>query len=177
MLKSFRGIVPEVHETAFVEESAQVIGDVKIGAHSSVWFNAVIRADVNSIRIGERTNIQDGCLLHVTLDRHDLVIGDDVTIGHGAIIHGCHIGSNCLIGMGSIILDGAKIGENCIVASGAVVAEGSVIPPNTLVMGVPAKPKRAVTEKDLERVRAGCQRYILNKEIYKREVQEVLRGR
>lgn len=171
MLKSFRGIIPEVHETAFVEESAQIIGNVKIGAHSSVWFNAVIRGDVNAIRIGERTNIQDGCLLHVTLDKYPLIIGDNVTIGHGAIIHGCYIDSNCLIGMGSIILDGAKIGENCVVASGAIVAEGFIIPPYTLVMGIPARPKRAVTDKDLERVRAGCERYVLNKEIYKNEVK------
>jgi len=171
MLKSYRGVAPEVHETAFVEESAQVIGDVKIGANSSVWFNVVIRGDVNSIRIGERTNIQDGCVLHVTLDTHPLVIGDNVTIGHGAIVHGCRIGSNCLIGMGSIILDGAVIGENCVVAAGAIVTEGSVIPPNTLVMGIPAKPKRAVADKDLERARAGCDRYVRNKEIYKTEVK------
>jgi carbonic anhydrase/acetyltransferase-like protein (isoleucine patch superfamily) len=173
MLKSFRGVTPEIHETAFVEESAQVIGDVKIGADSSIWFNVVIRGDVNSIRIGERTNIQDGCILHVTIDTHPIVIGDNVTIGHGVIVHGCHIRSNCLIGMGSIILDGAEIGENCVVAAGAIVSEWSKIPPNTVVMGAPAKPKRSVTEKDLQRARAGYERYLLNKEIYKKEVKKV----
>ncbi len=126
MLKPYQGKVPEVHSSAFVEESAQVIGDVSIGEEASIWHNAVLRGDVNAIRIGARTNIQDGCVLHGT-SALAVVIDHDVTVGHNAVLHGCRIDAHCLIGMGAIILDHAEIGENCIVGGGTVVKEGEKI--------------------------------------------------
>src|ERR1043166_6454171 len=121
MLRSFRSISPVVHPTAFIDVSAQVIGDVHLGAESSVWMNVVIRGDVNSIRIGRRTNVQDGTIVHVMHATHPTVVGDDVTIGHGAIVHGCTIASRVLIGMGAIVLNGATVGEDSIVAAGTLL--------------------------------------------------------
>ena len=149
MIKPFRGVFPLIAPTAFIEESAQVIGDVHIGAHSSVWFNAVIRGDVNYIRIGESTNIQDGSVLHVTTELSPLVIGDRVTLGHNVIAHGCTIKDGALIGMGAIVLDKAVIGEQAFVAAGSVVGMDQEVPPRTLVAGIPAKVKREITESDL----------------------------
>lgn len=137
MLRPYRGRVPKVHPTAFVDDTAAVIGDVEIGLHSSVWMLAVIRGDVNSIRIGQRSNVQDGTVVHVMHDTHATVIGDDVTIGHRAIVHGCTIGDRVLIGMGAIVLNGAHIGEDCIIAAGTVVTEGMVVPRRSMVMGLP----------------------------------------
>ena len=139
MLRPYRGGMPVVHPTAFVDESAQVIGDVQIGAESSVWMNAVIRGDVNSIRIGERTNVQDGTVIHVMHHTHPTAVGDDVTIGHGAIVHGCTVGSRVLLGMGAILLNGSTIGEDTIVAADSLVTENMAVPPRSLVMGSPAR--------------------------------------
>ena len=148
MLRPFRSVLPTVHESAFVDQSAQVIGDVHIGGESSVWMNVVIRGDVHYIRIGARTNIQDGTIVHVMRNTHPTVIGDDVTIGHGAVVHGCTIEDRCLIGMGAILLNGCRIGTGSIVAAGSMVLEGMVVPPGSMVMGSPAKVRRALTPEE-----------------------------
>jgi carbonic anhydrase/acetyltransferase-like protein (isoleucine patch superfamily) len=143
MIHAFRGLLPDIHPGVLVVESAQIIGEVAIGEDSSVWFNAVIRGDVNPVRIGRRTNIQDGALLHVRSARNGtgcpLVIGSDVTVGHGAILHGCTIADLCLVGMGAIILDNAKINSYTLVAAGTVVTPGTEIPDGVLVAGVPGR--------------------------------------
>lgn len=136
---------------AYVAPSASITGDVALGRDSSVWHNAVLRGDLAPIRVGERSNVQDGAVLHVATGLPCL-IGDDVTIGHGAIVHGCKVGDRCLIGMGSIILNGAEIGDECIVAAGALVTEGKKIPPRSLVLGSPAKIVRATSEEDMKKI-------------------------
>jgi carbonic anhydrase/acetyltransferase-like protein (isoleucine patch superfamily) len=148
MLRAFRSVVPTVHLSAFVDASAQVIGDVHIGAESSVWMNVVVRGDVNSIRIGARTNIQDLTMVHVMRETHPTVIGDEVTVGHNAVVHGCTIENRCLIGMGAILLNGCRIGTGSIVAAGTLVPEGVVIPPGSMVMGVPGKVRRVLTPEE-----------------------------
>src|SRR3970040_1148092 len=137
MLRSFRSIHPTVHASAFVDISAQVIGDVHIGPESSVWMNVVVRGDVNSIRIGARTNLQDLTLLHVMRNTHPTIIGDDVTVGHSAVVHGCTIEDRCLIGMGAILLNGCRIGTGSIVAAGTLIPEGAGSPGSSLVAGRP----------------------------------------
>jgi gamma-carbonic anhydrase len=145
MLRPFRSVFPTVHPSAFVDQSAQIIGDVHVGAESSVWMNVVVRGDVHYIRIGARTNIQDGTIVHVMRDTHPTVVGDDVTIGHGAVVHGSTIEDRCLIGMGAILLNGCRIGTGSIVAAGSLLPEGMVVPPGSMVMGVPAKVRRKLT--------------------------------
>src|SRR5262245_41949257 len=144
MLRPFRGRLPVVDPTAYVDQSAQVIGDVTIGAESSVWMNAVIRGDVNIVRIGRRSNVQDGSVLHVMHEICPTHVGDDVTIGHAAVVHGCTIGNRVLIGMGAIVLNAAVIGDDSIVAAGSLVPEGMQVPARSLVMGSPAKVKRTL---------------------------------
>jgi carbonic anhydrase/acetyltransferase-like protein (isoleucine patch superfamily) len=148
MLRPFRSVFPTVHPSAFVDESAQVIGDVHVAADSSIWMNVVLRGDVNYIRIGARTNVQDLALVHVMRNTNPAVIGDDVTIGHSAVIHGCTIEDRCLIGMGAILLNGCRIGEGSIVAAGSLVTEGMVVPPGSMVMGTPAKVRRPLTAEE-----------------------------
>ncbi len=160
MLKPYRECWPKVAQSAFVEASAQVIGDVIIGAQSSVWFNVVIRGDVNHIRIGERTNVQDGSVLHVTSDTHPTVVGDDVTIGHNVTLHGCTIKDRCLIGIGSLVLDGAQVGEEAMVGAGSVVTPGTVIPPRTLALGSPARVKRELTAEEVRHLKRSADNYI-----------------
>jgi len=159
-LRAHRGRLPKVDPTAFVDESAQVIGDVTIGAESSIWMNVVVRGDVHSIRIGARTNVQDGSVLHVTRQRHPLVIGDDVTIGHAAVIHGCTLENHAFIGMRATVMDGAVIGEFALVGAGALVTQGRKIPPRTLVMGAPAKPVRELTDAEVEQIRRSAKNYV-----------------
>jgi carbonic anhydrase/acetyltransferase-like protein (isoleucine patch superfamily) len=160
MLRPFKTVSPTVDPSAYVDESAQVIGDVTIGAESSVWMNVVMRGDVHRIRMGRRSNVQDGTIVHVMRDTHPTTIGDDVTIGHGAIIHGCTIGSRVLIGMGSIVLNGAVIGDDVIVAAGSLVTEGAVIPPRSLVMGRPAAVRRPLTDADLKSILSYAENYV-----------------
>jgi carbonic anhydrase/acetyltransferase-like protein (isoleucine patch superfamily) len=169
LIRSYRGRQPQIAATAYVDSAAVVIGDVSLGEHSSVWPCAVIRGDVHWIRIGARSNIQDGSALHVMRDAHPLSIGDGVTIGHGVILHGCTIESRCLIGMGSIILNGAKIGEGSIIAAGTLVPEGTVVPPGSLFMGHPGKFRRALTAADLESIDQYAARYVEYKESYRSE--------
>ncbi len=139
MIHPYRGIVPKIDPSAFLAESAEIIGDVEIGRNSSVWFNSVIRGDVNYIRIGEQTNVQDGCLLHVRHNIYPLIIGSNVTLGHGVIAHACRIEDFCLLGLGAIVLDNAQINSYTLVAAGAVVREQATFPEGVLLAGVPAK--------------------------------------
>ncbi len=169
MIRSYRGRTPQIPASAYIDPDAVIIGEVTIGELSSVWPGVVIRGDVNWIRIGARTNIQDGSVLHVMKDTHPLVLGDAVTIGHGVILHGCTIESNVLIGMGSILLNGAKIGSGSIVAAGTLVPEGAVVPPGSLFMGHPGKLRRALTPEDQASIEAYAARYIEYSETYKAE--------
>ncbi len=160
MLRSFRSVLPKVHPTAYIDQSAQVIGDVEIGEESSVWMNVVIRGDVNTIRIGDRTNIQDATVIHVMRGTHATRIGHEVTVGHAAILHGCVIHDRVLIGMGAILLNGAQVGEDSIVAAGTLVPEEKTFPPRSLLMGRPAVLKRELTATELASIRDYAQRYI-----------------
>lgn len=164
-LISYKGIAPNIHEHVFLANGAYVIGDVTIASHANIWFNTVIRGDVHPITIGQYTNIQDNCTIHVMHD-HPTVIKDYVTVGHGAIIHACHIASNCLIGMGAIILSYAEIGENCIIGAGTLITEHKKIPPNSLVMGSPGKVIRTVTTSEIEAIRASALNYYKEAEQY-----------
>jgi carbonic anhydrase/acetyltransferase-like protein (isoleucine patch superfamily) len=176
MIRPFKGIWPKLGERVFVDVSAQVIGDVELGDHASVWMNAVVRGDVHSIRIGAYTNIQDNCVVHVFKEQHATVIADHVTVGHSATIHGCRIGSYCLIGMGATVLNEAEIGEESIIAAGTLVPEGMVIPPRSLVMGLPAKVRRQVTEEEREGLRRYASNYFEYKETYLAELAEQGKG-
>ena len=149
MLLSFQKKNPRIDSSAFIVKSSAIIGDVVIGAESSIWFNAVIRGDVNYISIGKRTNIQDGCVLHVSRKSYPLIIGDEVTVGHNATLHACTIESRCLIGMGAIVMDGSIIGENCIIGAGSLVTPNTTIQPGCLVIGAPAKVKRKLTGNEV----------------------------
>ena len=160
MLRAFRGVTPRVHPTAFIDDSAQVIGDVEIGEESSVWMCAVIRGDVHWIRIGKRTSVQDGTVVHVMKDTHPTTVGDQVTIGHAAVVHGCTIEDLCLIGMGAILLNGAHVGTQSIVAAGALLTEGMKVPPKSLVMGSPGKVKRLLTQAEIADIRTYADRYV-----------------
>lgn len=149
IIEPYKGKIPRLAPDVFVAPGAVIIGDVTIGTGSSIWYNTVIRGDVGSVVIGRSTNIQDLCLLHMTTDVSDLVIGDEVTVGHRVVLHGCTIDDQCLIGMGAVILDNAVIGAGSVVASGAVVTQETVVPPNSLVVGMPAKVKKTSVEGGL----------------------------
>lgn len=155
----FKGKIPKISGTAFVADSADIIGNIEIGDFSSVWFNAVIRGDENSIKIGNRTSIQDNAVIHV--DTHEGVeIGDNVTVGHGVVLHGCKIEDNVLIGMNSTVLNGAEIGKNSIVGANALVSQGKKYPENSLIIGVPAKVKRETNEAEVEGIRKNAEEYV-----------------
>ncbi len=160
MLRAFRSVLPIVHPTAYIDESAQVIGDVQIGQESSVWMNVVIRGDVNTIRIGDRTNIQDGTVIHVMRGTHPTIIGHVVTVGHAAILHGCTIHYRVLVGMGAMLLNGAEIGEESIVAAGTLVPEQKQFPARSLLMGRPAVRKRGLTDSEVASIRDYAERYV-----------------
>lgn len=168
----YGGHVPRLHPSVFVADGAQVIGDVEVGAGSSVWFGSIIRGDVHWIRIGERTNIQDLAVLHVTSGTAPLHVGSDVTVGHRAILHGCTVDNGCLIGMGAIVLDGARIGSGAMVAAGAVVSSGYDVPPATLVAGVPAMVKRTLRSEEVEAILRTAQHYRELAQVYQQSHQE-----
>lgn len=151
MIIPYKGLQPQLHPSVYMAEGAKLIGDLRMGEESSVWFNAVLRADLAPIIIGKRCNIQDNVVGHVNTDQ-PLIVGDDVSVGHTAIIHGCSIGTGSLIGMGAILLNGADIGEYTLIGAGSVVTENSNIPPYTLALGTPAKVIRELTDADLERM-------------------------
>jgi gamma-carbonic anhydrase len=160
VIRAFQGKKPRIHETAFIADTADVIGDVAIGEHSSVWFQTVIRGDVNSIRIGSHTNIQDGSVIHVESGEYPVDIADHVTLGHAVRLHGARIAPHCLIGIAAVVLNGVVMEEECIVAAGSVVSPGTHVPRRTLMMGIPARPKRALTDADLELIHRPTQNYI-----------------
>lgn len=160
MIRQYKGKTPEIASSAYIDDSAHVIGDVIIGEESSVWFNATIRGDVNYIRIGARTNIQDSSVLHVTKGTHPLFIGNEVTVGHNVTLHGCIIKDRCLIGMGAIVLDGAEVGEDSIVGAGALIKEGMRVKPRTLVVGVPAREVRQLSDEEVQRIKTSAGNYI-----------------
>ena len=168
-IRPYRGKHPQIASSAYIDPAAVIIGDVVVGADSSVWPCTVIRGDVHHIRIGARTNIQDGCVLHVMRDEYPLILGDDVTVGHSVTLHGCHIASRCLIGIGAIVLNGVTIGAGSIVAAGTLVLEGTEIPPGSLVVGHPGKVKRALTGIDQASIDAYAQRYVEYKNVYREE--------
>ena len=149
----------KIDETVYIAPGAQVVGKVQIGKDSAVWYNAVVRGDSSTIIVGERTNIQDLACLHVDMDNH-LEIGDNVTIGHSAIVHGCIVGSNVIIGMGAIIMNGAHIGNNCIIGAGALVTENVEIPDGSLVFGTPAKVIRPLTSEELDHIKENADLYV-----------------
>ena len=165
-LLAYKGIVPNIHETVFVADGVHIIGDVTIASHANIWFNTVIRGDVHSISIGEYTNIQDNCTIHVVHDC-SAVIGEYVTVGHGVILHACHVANNCLIGMGAIVLSYADIGENCIIGAGTLITEHKKIPPNSLVMGSPGRVVRTVTKEEIEIIRMSALNYYEESEQYR----------
>jgi carbonic anhydrase/acetyltransferase-like protein (isoleucine patch superfamily) len=151
MLFAVKNHYPQVHPSAYIAPTGVVIGRVELGAGVSVWFNAVLRGDINSITVGQDTNIQDGCILHVT-NVYPVIMGERITVGHGAILHGCHVKSDCLISMAAVILDGAVVGERSVIAAGAVVAPGTQIPPDSLVMGVPGKVMRKLEVEERQKI-------------------------
>jgi len=166
MIRSYKGIRPSLGARAWVETSAQVIGAVELGEDASVWMNTVIRGDVNRIRLGARTNVQDNCVLHVTA-QHPTVLADDVTVGHSVTLHGCTIEKLCLVGIGAIVLNGAVVGEESIVAAGALVPEGMQVPPRSVVMGAPAKVRREVSEDERASLRRYAENYVRYKDDYR----------
>jgi carbonic anhydrase/acetyltransferase-like protein (isoleucine patch superfamily) len=166
MIVPFDNRSPLVHPTAFVAENAMVIGDVEIGEDSSVWFGSVIRGDVNYIRIGARTNIQDHTIIHVNTGTHPTILEDEITVGHRVTLHGCYVESGCLVGIGSIVLDGARIGAKSLIAAGSLVTPNTQIPPRSMVMGAPARVKRELTDDELAGMSRNWQSYIDLKDQY-----------
>jgi carbonic anhydrase/acetyltransferase-like protein (isoleucine patch superfamily) len=171
MIKPFRGIAPQIHETAYVDESAVVIGDVHIGEESSVWCNVTIRGDCYYIRIGNRTNVQDNSVIHVTNDTHATILEDEVTIGHSVTLHGCYIERGALIGIGSIILDDSRIGHHSLVAAGSLITPATKIPPRSLVMGSPAKVKRELTDEEVASLDTFWTNYVEYTKLFKEEYE------
>jgi carbonic anhydrase/acetyltransferase-like protein (isoleucine patch superfamily) len=159
-IRSFRGKHPRIHPGAFVEDSAQLIGDVEIGEDASIWFNTVVRGDVHYIRIGARTNIQDLSMVHVLGGRSPTIIGDDVTVGHHVVLHGCRIGNRVLVGMGAVLLDDVEVGDDCLVAAGSLVTPGTKIPAGMLALGSPARVKRELTPEEHELVASRAVNYV-----------------
>lgn len=159
MIIALKGKKPKIGKDVYVAESAQVIGEVTIGERSSIWPHAVLRADIEPIRIGKCSSIQDGVLVHVNWDL-PAIVGDYVTVGHGAIIHGCRIANNCLIGMGAIILDGAKIEKNCLIGAGSLIAEGKRIPEGSLVLGVPGRVVKKLNQKEIRKLKDAALEYL-----------------
>lgn len=159
MLQEFDGVMPRVHETAWVHESAWLIGEVEIGAEASVWPTAVLRGDMGPIRVGRLSNIQDGTICHDTTDMSQTMIGERVTVGHRAVLHGCVIEDFCLVGMGAVVMDNVVVGTGSLIGAGAVLPPGRVIPPGSLVLGAPAKVVRAVNERDRRMIDDGWRSY------------------
>lgn len=175
LIGGFRGKFPKIHPSAFICEGAKIIGEVEIGENCSVWYNAVIRGDVNYIKIGARSNIQDLAMLHVTNKKFPLDIASDVTIAHSVALHGCSISERVLVGIGAIVLDGAKINSDSMIAAGALIREGYEVPSGVLMAGVPAKPVRDLTENEMLKLKNSSQNYMRYIEEYKSAYQEITR--
>lgn len=166
MIKPFGEQYPVIHSTAFIADDAVVIGDVEIGEDASVWFGSIIRGDVNFIRIGARTNIQDATVIHVSSKTYSTVLEENITVGHRVTLHGCYVESGCLIGIGAILMDGVRVGKNSLVAAGSLLTPGTQIPPNSLVMGSPAKVKRQLTDDDFDYLDKSWRNYVELKKMY-----------
>jgi len=173
VLYAYQGTTPRVDASAYVQQSAHIIGDVVIGAQSSVWFNVVIRADVHHVRIGARTNIQDNSTIHVTAGRWPTLVGDDVTVAHGVIVHGCQIGDRCLIGMGAIVMDGAEVADECLIGAGTLVTPGTKVPARQLVLGSPGKIVRGLRPDEIEHLHASARNYVERAAQYRAHLQRV----
>ncbi len=173
MIKSFKNTHPKIHETAFIAENAVIIGDVEIGENASVWYNCVLRGDVNFIKIGARTNVQDGTIIHVSRNDFPTVLEDEVTVGHSVTLHGCYVESGCLIGIGATVLDGARIGKNSLIAAGSLVTPNTIIPPNSFVLGSPARVKREMSADEIANVQKFWQNYVTLSEIYINDSEEI----
>lgn len=169
MIRSFRGTTPRIADSAYIDDSAQVIGDVVIGERSSIWPNVTIRGDVNYIRVGDECSVQDNTVIHVDHQEWPCILGDRVTVGHSAVLHGCTVEAGALIGIGAIVLNGARIGPGAVVAAGALVPEGMEVPPDALVMGAPAKMRRQVTVEEQARFAENCDWYVQLSATYKEE--------
>jgi len=167
MIKEYNGHKPHIHNSCFIAENTTIIGRVTIKRNASIWYGTVIRGDDNYISIGENTNVQDNCTIHIAED-YPTIIGDNVTIGHGAIVHGCKVGNNVLIGMGAIILDGAEIEDNVLIAAGSLVSPGKKMPSNTLVMGSPAKVVRELTKEEIVNIKNSADYYVKLAEEHKK---------
>lgn len=166
MLKSFHGRHPKIAASAFIEDSAQVIGDVVVGENSSIWFNAVVRGDVHSVRIGAETNIQDNCVVHGYKGKYPVLLGDRVTVAHAAVLHGCVIEDECLIGIGAIVMNGASVGTGSIIAAGALVTEGTQVPAGSVFVGRPARRHRAASDADRAMIAIHAANYLIYKDQY-----------
>src|SRR5437016_12743187 len=175
MIRSYKGVSPSIPATCYVDDSAQIIGDVVLGEHASVWMNAVVRGDVHAIRIGAHSNIQDNSVLHGMKEQYGVFLGEYVTVGHTVTLHGCTIEDRCLIGMGSIILNGAKVGAGSIIAAGTLIPEKAVVEPGSLWMGSPGKFRRKVEEKDHETILRYAKNYLEYKDSYLKAMKK--RGR
>ena len=171
MIKTFQNLTPKIHETAFIAETAVIIGDVEIGEQSSVWYGSILRGDVNYIRIGKRTNIQDASIIHVSSKTHPTILEDEITLGHRVTLHGCYVETGCLIGIGAIILDGVRIGENSLVAAGSLLTPNTIIPPRSLVMGTPAKVKRELDDEEIKNLEKSWRNYVLLSQLYQNRHQ------
>ncbi len=176
MLKSWKGIRPNLDPTVWVAENAVIVGDVTIGPESGIWYGAVVRGDVNKITIGARTNVQDLSLLHVTRERFSLSLGDDVTVGHRVILHGASLGSRILVGMGSIVMDGARIGDDVIIGAGSLVTEGMEIPSGMLAFGSPCRVRRELTDEERKWIRESARHYVLYRLEHAREENRIVEG-
>jgi carbonic anhydrase/acetyltransferase-like protein (isoleucine patch superfamily) len=170
MIRSYKGVTPTVPPSCYVDESAQLIGDVVLAEHVSIWMNAVLRGDVHSIRIGAHSNVQDCCVLHGMKEQYGVFVGEYVTVGHSVTLHGCVIEDRCLIGMGSIILNGARIGTGSIIAAGTLIPEKTIVESGSLWMGSPGKFRRTLQEKDQEAILRYANNYLGYKESYLREL-------
>ena len=171
MIKSFQNKTPKIHETAFIAENAVIIGDVEIDENASIWYNCVLRGDVNFIRIGAKSNIQDGTIIHVSRgENFPTIIEEEVTVGHSATIHGCYIEKGSLIGIGATILDGARIGKNSLIAAGSLVTPNTKIPENSFVLGSPARVKRELSKEEIENIQHFWRNYVKQSEIYLNEL-------
>ena len=160
MIRPFRGVHPQIHPTAYVDPSAQVIGDVHLGEEASIWCNCTIRGDIHYIRIGDRSNIQDNSVIHVHQGTHPTILEEEVTVGHSATVHGCYVERGSLIGIGAILLDDVRVGEKSLVAAGSLVSPGTIIPPRSLVMGFPARVKRPLTDEEVANLEHFWKNYV-----------------
>jgi len=167
MIKAFNGVKPQFDDSAFIADDAIVIGDVEIGEDASVWFGAIIRGDVNYIRIGARTNIQDATVIHVASKAFPTVLEDEITVGHRATLHGCHIERGCLIGMGAIVMDGVRVGYESLLGAGSLLTPGTSIPPRSLVIGSPARVKRELNDDEIENLARSWRNYVDLKQHYR----------